>query len=345
MSFLLLGIDSLIACIAVGALVDRRWRACGSPRSSALADGVAFLIGAGLGWALLGEGVVRSRRDRGARLGLGLYLLVVAAATPQRLARLVGLGAAVRPDVDNLAYGLAGEQTGLAASARPLAQALSSALLAYRRAVRGRLAPARASAAERRRPRGSPEPRCWSRPVRLSSSADRGSRARRRRSGARRARRACGRRSRSRRGRTRRRDPRRATPCRACRHAPTAPHPRTAAGTSPRRSGSRSSCPRCCAGRPRSSRSGAGSAGAAATARRDRRWRCPRRRRRHATRRRWRRRRRTCRPCPRAWRRSGSPGRRGASRRRGVPTTARPRGSGAPRHRDSSPRRSGRRRS
>ena len=55
-------------------------------------------------------------------------------------------------------------------------------------------------------------------------------------------------------------------------------------GTSRPRSGSRSSCPRCCAGRRRSSRSGAGSADAAATARRDRRSRCPRRRRRRATR-------------------------------------------------------------
>ena len=73
--------------------------------------------------------------------------------------------------------------------------------------------------------RTSSWPRCWGRryaPGRLIERYGRGSP---RRSGARRARRACGRRSRSRRGRTRRRDPRRATQCRACRHAPTDPHP------------------------------------------------------------------------------------------------------------------------
>ena len=52
MGFLLLGIDSLIAGIAIGALVDRRSR----PWLAALfgvADGVAFLIGAGHGSALI----------------------------------------------------------------------------------------------------------------------------------------------------------------------------------------------------------------------------------------------------------------------------------------------------
>ena len=34
MSFLLLGIDSLIACIAIGALIEAKDRACGSPRCS-----------------------------------------------------------------------------------------------------------------------------------------------------------------------------------------------------------------------------------------------------------------------------------------------------------------------
>ena len=52
MNFLLLGIDSLIACLAIGALVDRRswvWLAA----LFAAADAVAFLIGAGLGWGLM----------------------------------------------------------------------------------------------------------------------------------------------------------------------------------------------------------------------------------------------------------------------------------------------------
>ena len=48
--------------------------------------------------------------------------------------------------VDNLTYGLAGEQTG-SVFGDAAAQALSSALLALARAARGRLAPARASGA------------------------------------------------------------------------------------------------------------------------------------------------------------------------------------------------------
>ena len=65
MGFLLLGIDSLIACIAIGAIVDRRWRV---PLAAlfAIADGGAFLIGAGLGWDDLGR-ADRGPRDRDAR--------------------------------------------------------------------------------------------------------------------------------------------------------------------------------------------------------------------------------------------------------------------------------------
>jgi len=46
MSFLLLGLDSLIVCAAVGPLVDKRWRL---PYAAlfGVADGLAFLAGAG----------------------------------------------------------------------------------------------------------------------------------------------------------------------------------------------------------------------------------------------------------------------------------------------------------
>ena len=54
MNFLLLGIDSLIACLAIGALVNRRswvWLAA----LFAAADAGAFLIGTGLGWGLMSQ--------------------------------------------------------------------------------------------------------------------------------------------------------------------------------------------------------------------------------------------------------------------------------------------------
>jgi hypothetical protein len=123
MGFLLLGIDSLIACIAIGAIVDRRWRL---PLAAlfAVADGAAFLIGAGLGWTIsagLTEvlGVVLLA-------GLGFYLIVVAAGS-RRLAALPVWLVPFALIVDNLAYGVAysGSLLGHAAE-----QALSSSLLA-----------------------------------------------------------------------------------------------------------------------------------------------------------------------------------------------------------------------
>ena len=96
MSFLLLGIDSLIACMAVGALIEAKDRV----RLAALfglADGVGFLIGAGLGWAFL-SGAVSEVIEMGALVVLGVYLLVVATATTQLTTPLVHLGAADLPD-------------------------------------------------------------------------------------------------------------------------------------------------------------------------------------------------------------------------------------------------------
>ena len=78
MGFLLLGIDSLIACMAIGAIVDRRWRL---PLVAlfGVADAVAFLIAAGLGWQLSAS--VTGVLAIGALAALGLWLLVVAAGT------------------------------------------------------------------------------------------------------------------------------------------------------------------------------------------------------------------------------------------------------------------------
>jgi hypothetical protein len=127
MGFLLLGIDSLIACIAVCAIVDRGSRL---PLAAlfGVADAVGFLIGAGLGWQL-SEGVT-AVLETGLLVSLGLWLLVVAAATP-RLAspRLVWFLPWVLT-LDNIAYGVVGD------SSAPLGQqaaeqALSSALLAF----------------------------------------------------------------------------------------------------------------------------------------------------------------------------------------------------------------------
>ena len=128
MGFLLLGVDSLIAGIAIGAIVDRRWRL---PLAAlfGLADGAAFLIGAGLGWQL--SAGATEALEIGTLAALGSWLIVVAAST-QRLAQLWPVW--VLPfalTIDNLAYGAVGDHSTGWLLGHAGEQALSSSLLAF----------------------------------------------------------------------------------------------------------------------------------------------------------------------------------------------------------------------
>ena len=126
MGFLLLGIDSLIACMAIGAIVDRRWRL---PLAAAfgVADAVAFLIGAGLGWTISAR--VTEVLEVGMLGALGLWLIVVAAGI-RRAAELWPVWVLpIALTVDNLAYGVANDYSG-SLLGHAAEQALSSALLA-----------------------------------------------------------------------------------------------------------------------------------------------------------------------------------------------------------------------
>ena len=126
MGFLLLGIDSFIACMAIGAIVDKRWRL---PLAAAfgVADGVAFLIGAGLGWQI--SAGLTEVLEIGTLAALGGWLVVVAVGT-RRVADLWPLW--VLPlalTMDNLAYGVASDYSG-SLLGHAGEQALSSSLLA-----------------------------------------------------------------------------------------------------------------------------------------------------------------------------------------------------------------------
>jgi hypothetical protein len=128
MGFLLLGVDSLIAGIAIGAIVDRRWRL---PLAAlfGVADGAAFLIGAGLGWQL--SAGATEALEIGTLAALGSWLIVVAAST-QRLAQLWPVW--VLPfalTLDNLAYGAVGDHSTGWLLGHAGEQALSSSLLAF----------------------------------------------------------------------------------------------------------------------------------------------------------------------------------------------------------------------
>jgi hypothetical protein len=126
MGFLLLGIDSLIACLAVAAIVETRWR-LPLAATFGIADGVSFLIGAGLGWTI--SAGLTEVLETGLLLLLGVYLIVVAAGSAGIAARF---GVWVLPFAlifDNLAFGIA-DDSSRSVLAQASEQALSSALMA-----------------------------------------------------------------------------------------------------------------------------------------------------------------------------------------------------------------------
>lgn len=138
MSFLLLGIDSLIAGVAIGALVDGRSRLWLAGLFG-LADGLAFVIGAGLGWGLF-SAAASDVVEVGALVALGLWLLLVAAGTKRAAATWPVWVVPIVLTADNLTYGLAGEHGG-AVAGQAATMALSSALLAFAGLAVGALLP------------------------------------------------------------------------------------------------------------------------------------------------------------------------------------------------------------
>jgi hypothetical protein len=127
MGFLLLGLDSLIVGLAIGPIVERRWRL---PLAAlfGVADGVAFLAAAGLGWQL-SEGL-SSVLATGTLVALGLWLLVVAAGTQRVAASWPVWVVPWALTLDNLAYGLVGDHSAGSLFQHAGEQVLSSALLA-----------------------------------------------------------------------------------------------------------------------------------------------------------------------------------------------------------------------
>ncbi len=128
MGFLLLGVDSLIACLAIGTIVDRRSRL---PLAAlfGIADGVVFLIGTGVGWRL--SDATSAAVQTGILIGLGVYLIVVAAGMQRFSARWPVWVLPFVLTLDNLTYGLVGDRSTGSVLAQAGQQALSSALLAF----------------------------------------------------------------------------------------------------------------------------------------------------------------------------------------------------------------------
>jgi uncharacterized membrane protein YsdA (DUF1294 family) len=128
MSLLLVGLDSLIVCLAIGAIVDGRSR-LKLAGLFGVADGLGFLAGAGLGWQVFSDG--RSALlTSGLLVAVAVYLLVVTAGTRRVAAHWpvwILPGALL---FDNLTYGVVGDHAAGSLFQHAGEQALSSALLA-----------------------------------------------------------------------------------------------------------------------------------------------------------------------------------------------------------------------
>jgi hypothetical protein len=124
MSLLLLGLDSLIAGIAVCAIVGPRQRL---PLAAlfGIADGVTFLIGAGVGLRL--SGTMSEALEIAALVVVALNLLIIAASTRGGVVRWPVWLLPWALTLDNLTFGLGGGDSLFQQAGQ---QALSSSLLA-----------------------------------------------------------------------------------------------------------------------------------------------------------------------------------------------------------------------
>jgi hypothetical protein len=127
MHYLLLGVDSLIACIAVSPLVSGRSRLALAALFG-VADATVFMIGAGLGWNI--SATASTGLTTALLVASGLYLLLVAAGSRQ----IATWPAWIVPwalTLDNLTFGLTSDHQSAGSLLQQAGtQASSSALLA-----------------------------------------------------------------------------------------------------------------------------------------------------------------------------------------------------------------------
>jgi hypothetical protein len=127
MGFLLLGIDSLIACFAVGALVSRRsW-----PAYAALfgvCDAGGFLLGTAFHWSV--PDATANVVETAVLVGLGVYWVAIAVFS-RRVAETRWVWALpLALSIDNITYGLIDHAWSSSVAVQAIEQLLSSALLA-----------------------------------------------------------------------------------------------------------------------------------------------------------------------------------------------------------------------
>jgi hypothetical protein len=127
MGFLLLGIDSLIACFAVGTLVSRRsWLSYAA--LFGVCDAGGFLLGTALHWSI--PDATATVVETAVLVGLGLYWVAIAVFS-RRVAETRWVWALpFALSIDNITYGLIDHAWSSSVAVQAIEQVVSSALLA-----------------------------------------------------------------------------------------------------------------------------------------------------------------------------------------------------------------------
>jgi hypothetical protein len=127
MGFLLLGIDSLIACFAVGALVSRRsWLSYAA--LFGVCDAGGFLLGTALHWSI--PDATATVVETAVLVGLGVYWVAIAVFS-RRVAETRWVWALpFALSIDNITFGLIDHAWSSSVAVQAIEQVVSSALLA-----------------------------------------------------------------------------------------------------------------------------------------------------------------------------------------------------------------------
>jgi hypothetical protein len=127
MGFLLLGVDSLIACIAVATIVDKRIR-IPFAICFGIGDGGGFLLGTALHWNM--PGGVANVVETGVMLALGVYWIAVALVARKATGTKWVWVLPWVLSIDNITFGLIDHAWSHSVAVQAAEQAISSALLA-----------------------------------------------------------------------------------------------------------------------------------------------------------------------------------------------------------------------
>lgn len=129
MGFVLLGVDSLIACIAVGPIISRRW-AVPFAALFGVCDGAGFLLGSAFRWSISNN--ISAAVQTSVLVALGCYWITIAVFARKTQVLSSRRAAWVLPwalCIDNITFGLVGGHLG-SILGQAGEQALSSALFA-----------------------------------------------------------------------------------------------------------------------------------------------------------------------------------------------------------------------